>query len=192
MQKRQWLEICALVAGGGVLGAGAIIASTVVNHFTSTEAFCTSCHSMATLAADPHYQQSAHRTNAAGALATCADCHIRSDNWFIETYTHAVDGITDVVAEYRGNFKDPSIWGARRTELAHRVRDAMRHEDSATCRACHDAAVIRPASEAGRAAHTLLQQGRMTCIDCHFNLVHAPVAPSTSFIRGSGIGREGK
>jgi hypothetical protein len=28
----------------------------------------------------------------------------------------------------------------------------------------------------------------MTCIDCHFNLIHAPVPPSMSFIRGSGIG----
>jgi nitrate/TMAO reductase-like tetraheme cytochrome c subunit len=145
MQRRRWLAICALVAAGALLGAGAIIASTVVNHLTSTEAFCTSCHSMAALAADPHYRQSAHRTNAAGASATCADCHIRTDNWFVETYTHAVDGIRDVVAEYRGNFRDPSIRDARRTELAHRVRDEMRREDSATCRKCHDSAVIRPA-----------------------------------------------
>ena len=26
----------------------------------------------------------------------------------------------------------------------------------------------------------------MTCIDCHFNLVHAPVPPTIDFIRGSG------
>ncbi len=186
---RRWLAIVALLVIGAIIGAGVIIASTEVNRFASTDAFCTSCHSMATIAADSHYRQSVHRTNAAGVLATCGDCHIPTNNWFVETYTHAVEGIRDGIAEYMSNVSDPAVWAARLPVLAERVRDEMRRENGITCRKCHDAAVIRPASKAGRAAHALLAQVRMTCIDCHSNLVHAPISASASFLYGSGRGR---
>lgn len=186
---RRWLAICGLVVVGAVVGAGVIVASTFANQYTSTEAFCTSCHSMAGLAADPHYQQSAHRMNAAGVLANCADCHVPATSWFAETYAHALDGIRDGIAEYTSNADDPAVWAARVPQLAERVREEMRNNDSLTCRKCHDATVIRPASEAGRAAHAMLAEPRVTCIDCHFNLVHAPVPASASFLHGSGLGR---
>ncbi len=178
MSKRRWIAIFALVAVGALTGAAAIIASTQINRLTSTDAFCTSCHTMATLAEDPQYQRSTHRMNAAGALASCSDCHIPANNWFVETYTHAVYGIKDVVAEMTGNFGDPAVWNARRVELANNTRDAMRRNDGVTCRKCHDAAAIRPVSAAGRAAHAELAKGRMTCIDCHTDLVHARPAPT--------------
>jgi cytochrome c-type protein NapC len=192
MQIRRWISILGLLAVGGILGAAAILASVQANEWTSTDSFCTSCHTMASLAADPHFQQSAHLANAAGVRPSCGDCHIPAPNWFVETYTHAVKGVKDVIAERTHDFSDPAVWEARRVELARFVRDEMRGQDSATCRSCHAAAAIHPASERGRAAHALLQQRRVTCIDCHFNLVHAPVPPSASFIRGSGLGVERK
>jgi len=186
---RRWLPILGLVVIGGIPGAAAIVASTFVNRATSTEAFCTSCHSMAGIGADPHYQQSAHRANAAGVQATCADCHVPAGNWFVETYAHATSGIKDGFAELSGGARDPAAWTARLPVLADRVREAMRRDDSATCRKCHDASLIRPASEAARAAHAMLTQRQVTCIDCHFNIVHAPIPPSASFLHGSGLGR---
>ena len=173
---RRWLAIFAFLVVGAVLGAGAIIASTVVNQLTSTEAFCTSCHSMTNVAADPHYLQSAHRNNATGVLASCADCHVRSDNWFVETYSHVVDGIRDEIAEHTGNFNDPAAWAARLPALSQQVRDEMRREGSVTCRKCHDSAQIRPASPAGQSAHAMLAKGNITCITCHANIAHAPLA----------------
>jgi nitrate/TMAO reductase-like tetraheme cytochrome c subunit len=107
--KRPWLAGFAILIAGGAIGAGFVIASTFVNTYTSTEAFCTSCHSMATVAADPHYMQSAHRTDAAGVLASCAGCHVPATNWFTETYSHAVDGIRDAIAEYTNNYSDPAV-----------------------------------------------------------------------------------
>ncbi len=189
MKRKRWLVAASLIVAGGVAGAGAIIASTAVNRATSTEAFCTSCHSMAGVAADPHYQQSAHRANAAGVLASCSDCHVPSNNWFVETYSHVVDGVRDGIAEYTGNVSDPAVWSARLPRLAERVREEMRRDDGATCRKCHDPAAILPASEAGRAAHAMLAQTHVTCIDCHLNLVHAPIAASASFLHGSGLGQ---
>ena len=185
----RWGLAIILLLIGAAIGGGGILASTFVNRYTSTEAFCTSCHSMAAVAADPHYQQSAHRTNAVGVLANCADCHVPSDNWFVETYSHVIDGIRDGVAEYTTNVSDPTVWAARLPELAERVRDQMRRDDSSTCRKCHSAVAVHPESEPGRAAHAMLAEGRVTCIDCHFNLVHAPIPASASFLHGSGLGR---
>ncbi|MBO0755674.1 MAG: NapC/NirT family cytochrome c [Bradyrhizobiaceae bacterium] len=192
MLGSKWLTAVALLGVGAAVGAAAIVLSTEVNRRTSTDTFCTSCHSMATLASDSHFTQSVHQRNAAGVRVGCGDCHIPAGNWFSETYTHVSMGMKDVIAEYTHNFNDPATWEKRRTELAAEVRDDMRSNDGATCRKCHDATAIRPTNAAGRAAHAMVQQGRVTCIDCHFNLAHAPVAPSASFIQGSGLGAPSK
>lgn len=184
----RWLFGIALLAIGTVIGAGANIASVEVNSLTSTDAFCTSCHSMARIAADPHFRQSAHHSNAAGVRASCGDCHIPRTNWFTETYAHVASGVKDTIAEYANDFGNAAKWEARRVELAHEVRDKMRRQDSVTCRSCHDAAAIRPTSERGGAAHALQRERNLTCINCHFNLVHAPVPPRLEFLRGSNLG----
>jgi nitrate/TMAO reductase-like tetraheme cytochrome c subunit len=177
-----------LLIVGAVVGAGGILASFEVNKATSTDAFCTSCHSMQFVGNDPHFLTSAHRANAEAVRPSCGDCHIPRTNWFVETWTHVTSGARDVFAEYTHNYDDPKVWARHRIALAHEVRLTMRAQDSVTCRSCHDADKVEPTSERGRAAHALMREGRMTCIDCHFNLVHAPVPPTIEFIRGSGIG----
>jgi nitrate/TMAO reductase-like tetraheme cytochrome c subunit len=177
MAGNRSLLILAFFAAGAVVGAGAIIVSVEANRITSTDSFCTTCHSMATYAAESGFKQSAHRSNAAGVLASCGDCHIPRTNWWIETYTHVVRGLKDVISENTHNFSDPKVWDAYRIELADVARKEMRSQDSVTCRSCHDPQVIRPASESGQAAHAQIREARMTCIDCHFNLVHAPAPP---------------
>jgi nitrate/TMAO reductase-like tetraheme cytochrome c subunit len=189
MERKRWLAAVLLIVAGGVVGAGAIVTTTIVNRATSTEAFCTSCHSMAGLAADPHYRQSAHRANAAGVPASCADCHVPSNNWFVETYSHLVDGVRDGIAEYTGSVSDPAVWSARLPVLAERVREEMRKDGGVTCRKCHDPAAIRPPSEAGRAAHAMLGQTRMACISCHSNLVHAQPAAGATTSQASDVGQ---
>jgi len=183
----RWRTIILVFVIGGLAGAGALIASLEINRVTSTDAFCSSCHSMTFVANDPFFLKSAHRSNAAGVHPSCGDCHIRKTNWFVETWEHISSGTRDVIAEQSHDFSDPKVWEARRLALADEVRETMRAQDSVTCRSCHDAATIMPTSERGKAAHALMREGRMTCIDCHFNLVHAPLPPSIEFIRGSGI-----
>jgi len=192
MPRRRWVSIIGLLAVGGVLGAGALIASLEVNRATSTDAFCTSCHSMAHLAADPYFLNSAHRSNRHGVLPSCGECHIPKTNWFVETYAHVTSSVRDIIAEKTHNFDDPAVWEKRRVELAHKVREEIRRNDSVTCRSCHSPASIHPTSVPGKAAHALLAEGGMTCIDCHINLVHAPVPASAEFLRGSGLGTRKK
>lgn len=50
MPSSRWLFLCSLFVAGGLIGAGAIVVSTEINRRTSTDAFCTSCHSMAVMA----------------------------------------------------------------------------------------------------------------------------------------------
>jgi nitrate/TMAO reductase-like tetraheme cytochrome c subunit len=192
MLHNRWLLIFAILVIGAFVGAGGILVSLEVNRATSTDAFCTSCHSMTGLGSDPHFLASAHHSNSAGVNPTCGDCHIPKTNWFVETYAHVKSGARDVYAEYTHNYSDPKIWEPRRVALAHEVRETMRAQDSVTCRSCHDANKVQPKSPRGQAAHALLREGRMTCIDCHFNLVHAPVPPSMEFIRGSAIDAKAK
>jgi nitrate/TMAO reductase-like tetraheme cytochrome c subunit len=162
---------------GLIIGSGAIIGLQQVNKMTSTDAFCSNCHSMAHVAADPAYQRSVHRAGPSGVRASCGDCHIPRDNLLRETYTHVTQSIKDITMEARFNFSDPAVWAARRAGLTQEVRARMRDEDSVTCRSCHDGAAIQPRTEQGRAAHAVMREPGMTCIDCHVDLVHQPVAP---------------
>lgn len=184
---KHWVRLFAVLVVGAVLGAGGILVSLEVNRATSTNAFCTSCHTMAQMATDPLYLRSPHQANSAGVHPTCADCHIPRTNWFAETFAHAQSGLTDTIAEYTHNFSDPRAWEARRVELAPSVRAKMHAQDSATCRSCHDAAAIQPKSEGERASHALLRQGTATCVDCHSNF-HGPLLPGGAAPAGSSSG----
>lgn len=177
MRINRWL-FAALLVVAIVVGAGGVIGSIGVNRYTSTDAFCVSCHTMAMLADDPYFQHSTHRANNQGVRTNCGDCHIPTTNWFVETYAHVSSGTRDVFAEFTHDFSDPKIWTARRIELAKEVRADMHGQDSVTCRSCHDANAIYPASEDGQKAHGLLRQGGVTCIDCHTNLVHRKAEPT--------------
>lgn len=177
MRINRWLLVALLIVAAG-FGAGGIIASVAVNRYTSADAFCTSCHTMASEAANSYFQHSAHRSNNEGVQAGCGDCHIPRTNWFVETRAHVTSGARDAYVELTHNFSDPGVWQARRIELAQEVHAAIRAEDSITCRSCHDASAIHPTSEDGQKAHALLRQGGVTCIDCHTNLVHRPAQPA--------------
>jgi nitrate/TMAO reductase-like tetraheme cytochrome c subunit len=180
MAVQRWRTVVVLLLAGAVVGAGAIIASTEINRKTGSEAFCTSCHTMAVVAADPHFQQSAHEGNALGVHVTCSDCHSPPGNWFVETYSHASQGIRDVIAEKTHDYSDPAAWQKRRAELAPIVQESMRRDRGLNCRTCHDPSAIKPTSDAGKAAHAKLQDGSATCLDCHMNIVHASTALKAS------------
>ena len=178
MRVNRRLLFAALISA--VVGAGAIIVSIFFFNDTATTEIYTSCHSMAFMSANPHFQKSTHWAGSKGVRPSCGDCHIPTTNWFIETYTHVSSGIRDVIAELTHNYSDPKVWEARRRELAPEVVVKMRAQDSVTCRSCHDASAIKPASENGRVSHALLRQGGVTCIDCHTNIVHGPASGDTA------------
>ena len=181
MFKCHWVLLAVIAVATGILGAGAIVASTEINRLTATDRFCTSCHSMAGLAADPHFKNSAHRSNPAGVVASCSDCHIPASNWFVETYTHAAMGLKDLIAEQTGDFSE-AAWKARRAALAHRVHEDMRKQDGVTCRSCHHIEAMKAGKDATRVAHALMREKQMTCVDCHFSVAHASAPPPMNVV----------
>jgi len=176
---------------GGIIAIAAVLANEQLDHYTSTEAFCaTSCHSMqAHIATDPVYLESVHRTNGSGVLATCADCHIPK-GIVASTWAHAKSGVRDIVSETLNDFSKPGVWEAKRPQLAYRVRDWLLETDSATCRSCHDEEAIRPERKRGQKQHADAREEGITCIACHYNLVHAEVEPRDSFLARAEEGRK--
>jgi nitrate/TMAO reductase-like tetraheme cytochrome c subunit len=85
----------------------------------------------------------------------------------------------DVFMELTHNFKDQKTWEAHRVKLTPEVQAKLRAQGSVTCRSCHDANAVRPASEDGRTSHAMLKEGGVTCVDCHTNLVHPPAAKTS-------------
>lgn len=174
-----------LLAGlvGAIIAVGAVLANEQIDRYTSTDAFCgTSCHSMqAHVASDPVYVESAHRTAANGVLAGCADCHI-PHGIVPATWAHVKGGVKDIISESLNDFTNKEVWERGRAERAHEVRNWLLETDSATCRACHEEAAIQPERKRGQRQHADARERGLTCIGCHYNLVHAEVEPRPDFL----------
>ena len=71
------------------------------------------------------------------------------------------------------SLRDIPQWEELRVKLAGRVRQQMLDENSAKCKECH-----KTDSEwfNGIERHKImLKEGKKTCIECHYNLVHEDV-----------------
>ena len=187
MSKRgfKWLPefitrhvLIALVVGG-LGGVGFMVFLMEFDHYTSTEQFCTTCHSM-TLVAEP-YRQSAHYLPTSGVRASCGDCHV-SPGIFAATWDHFIGG-KDVIRQLFGeDYDDPVINALHLPEAAFSAREWFRDRDSATCKRCHvqDAIIGKRADT--QAIHQEDAAGK-TCVDCHINIVHEPVPEQATFKR---------
>lgn len=171
--------IALLIAG--LAGMGFILFLIEFDHLTSTEAFCTSCHSME-LAAVP-YRESVHYKPPSGVKADCGHCHV-SEGVFAATWDHFL-GTKDLIAQIFGpDYDDPVINVLHLPDAAFSARHWFRNNDSATCRRCHDQDSI-----SGHRPDTLeihqkeARDKGKTCIDCHINLVHREVPGEQTFKR---------
>lgn len=171
-----------ITATAGIfLGVLLALAAEKLDQVTTTDSFCTSCHTMQLVAEQGVYQRSTHRTTTTGIQAGCADCHVPR-GLLPATWAHIRDGTRDLYVELTTDFT-PQSWESRRTELAYGVRDRMLADDSRNCRSCHKTAAIKPKRERGQRQHELAERSQVSCIGCHFDLVHKPVKPRESFLR---------
>ena len=173
---------------GILIGVLSVLAAEEVDELTSTAEFCgTSCHSMeAYVANDQTYVESAHQTAYSGVHATCSSCHI-SSGLVAATWDHVSAGVVDIISELTHDFEKPGEWEKLRPQLAHSVRDKFLRTDSANCRKCHDESKIQPGFTRGKEEHALAKEESITCIACHFNLVHKSVKPTEDFLKRAGV-----
>lgn len=170
---------------GGIAGVIVALSAEKVDHLTSTDEFCTSCHAMQAYIADSEtYKTSVHQTTTSGVRPGCADCHIPK-GLIAATYTHVVNGTSDILGEMRFDYENPETWHAEKNRLAYATRDWFRDNNSVTCRECHEERSIKPERKRGQRQHAEALETGMTCIDCHYNLVHDEIEPRESFLQNT-------
>jgi cytochrome c-type protein NapC len=165
------LSLLAVLAGGFVFTFG----GSAVLQYTNTTAFCASCHSMDTVAAE--YRQSAHVSNA-----SCADCHVpQSLGPMLKAKLFAAK---DVYHEVVGTIDTVDKFEARRWKLANVVWDKMTAADSWECRACHTFTAMDYENQARRVArrHRRAEQEGETCIACHKGVARTEPLPPTATV----------
>lgn len=137
--------------------------------YTTTNDFCTSCHSMSF--AFEEYKKSRHYKSRSGVMVGCSDCHVGKGFRKVFVFNQL---IPDLWAEVKNSIKDKADWDKRRGSLAKKVRKTLECRGF-LCQGCHDPVLMKPVNERNRIAHTRIKIEGMTCIECHKNLVHAEV-----------------
>ena len=170
----------ALIAGG-LAGIGFVLFLIEFDHLTSSEEFCTGCHSMEIAAVS--YRSSVHYRPSSGVRAECGDCHV-SPGVFSATWDHLL-GSKDLFAQLFGpDYDDPVINALHLPDAAFATRQWFKKNDSATCRRCHMQEAIIGQRPDTLEIHQQDAKGK-TCIDCHYNLVHRQVPSEKTFKRAA-------
>lgn len=191
MKIISFLRKTAVVAfiAGGIAGIVIALGAEEMDRATSTDEFCTSCHTTQTyIAQSEAYLTSTHQTTTSGVRPGCADCHIPK-GLIPATYTHIVNGVSDLWGQATHDYTDVRVWNAQKARLAYAARDWFRENDSGTCRTCHEQSSIKPQRKRGQRQHKEALETGMTCIDCHYNLVHEEIEPRDSFLDSAGSGK---
>jgi len=158
--------VVALIAVGF---AGSLGTSMVLDATNTTE-FCTSCHSMQWNTEE--WMESTHYTNVSGVRADCADCHVPR-NLGPKLFAKLM-AARDVWGEISGRIDSKEKFEAHRWDLASRVWDRMKANDSRECRTCHtyDAMDLEEQDRSARKKHHSAPMRGKSCIDCHKGVAH--------------------
>jgi nitrate/TMAO reductase-like tetraheme cytochrome c subunit len=164
---------------GGVGGVALMTFLIELDHFTSSNEFCTGCHSMTF--ADQSYQKSVHFNSSSGVRASCGDCHV-SQGVFAATWDHVI-GTKDLLKQLFGpDYNDPLVNVLHLPEAAFHARRWFKERDSATCKRCHALEAIQGKRANTAAIHLEETEGK-SCVECHYNLVHRKVPDQKTFKR---------
>jgi len=135
--------------------------------------FCTSCHEMTWV--NEEYKTSVHYNNPSGVRAICSDCHVPKP-WGDKMVRKIQATFIEVPRKISGKINTQEKFEAHRLELAERVWDTMKANDSQECRNCHsqESMDLTRQDKSARKKHTMerrLEKGE-TCIDCHKGIAH--------------------
>jgi len=164
-------KIAGIVSIGvlGVFACGVVIGAIPPLGMKATDStdFCISCHTMTHLweatKSSKHYQ------NERGVQVGCPDCHVPHP---VGDYLRVkMAALHDVYSEIVNPARTKEDYEKRRPRLVQKVRDAYLANDSAECRNCHAFESFTRTIK----AHNRAKNTGITCIKCHYNLVHGEV-----------------
>ncbi len=125
-------------------------------------------------------QESKHWNTPTGVRATCADCHVGGRlTWAM--VDHFL-GTGELFVWMTNDFSKPGSFEKFRPAAANRERFKIFENDSETCRSCHVMEAIKPKRVRGQNQHKEAVEKGITCIICHYNLVHKAVEPSEEWL----------
>lgn len=180
-KKTSWKErgVQVAAATGVLVGVLFVFGMIEFDHLTSSEEFCTTCHSME-LVAEP-YRKSRHYNSESGVRASCGDCHV-SRNLVMATWDHAMGG-SDLFKQFFGpDYDDPVINLLHLPDAAFAARKWFKERGSDTCLRCHQVDAIQGDRPAIVQIHQS-ERGDKSCVECHYNLVHRYVPEQRVFKR---------
>lgn len=165
--KKKFFIILILVFAAGMIAAGLF---NVGLSATNTTEFCTDCHSMKINLEE--YKETPHYKNTSGVRASCADCHVPKQ--FVPKMIAKVMAYKDVLHEILGTIDTKEKYESHRWEMANRVWDKMKANDSRECRSCHDydQMDLSEQDRSARKRHARAVDEGKTCIDCHKGIAH--------------------
>ena len=164
-------EMKKVFSGKVLFITGLLLASVVIFlgnkavRWTSTDAFCASCH------IHPHstttWMRSTHFDNKRGIHVHCVECHLppHGEGYLVEK---AKTGMRDL---YGKLFKDPE---SLNWEAKSQIEYSKRHAYESSCIDCHENNYPLGLSEEGREAHLYYeeQEEDLHCINCHITVGH--------------------
>jgi cytochrome c-type protein NapC len=155
---------------GALLGIGGWAGIDVAMDRTSTTEFCLSCHEMKIM--QEEFAKSIHFNNRSGVRLDCGDGHIQKGG--LAKLISKVQALDDVYAHFIGTVDTPEKFEARREDMAHTVRTAMKEDNSQACRNCHafNAMDFSKQADRPRRKHNEALETGQTCIDCHKGIAH--------------------
>lgn len=170
--------IAVLVGIGVGVVVGAPAADGVDRYFSSNKFCAQTCHVMeATVAVE--LAESAHGTTFSGVVPQCKDCHVSED--LIGAYIDHIKGTRELYANLILGIDTVEEFEEVRFDAANRVRMHLVNNDSENCRSCHVMEKIKPERVRGQRQHAEAQEKNITCIVCHYDLVHKETALSEEF-----------
>ena len=156
---------------GGMVGIALVAVFLGELHYSASEKFCISCHEMQANVY-MEYQDTAHYMNKSGVRATCSDCHLSHN--LLEKVGRKVKAVNEVIQHFSGTIDTREKFLDHRLELAQRVWEEMKANDSRECRSCHLTDNMDYTKQSSRAMtqHLLAEVEHKTCIDCHKGVAH--------------------
>jgi cytochrome c-type protein NapC len=137
---------------------------------TSSTGFCLSCHEMRIM--QEELSRTVHFRNRSGVLVQCGDCHVPKGK--LDKLVAKVRALDDVYGHLTGIIDTPEKFEARREEMAHAARAAMKADRSQACGNCHafEAMDFSKQAERPKRKHDEAMSNGQTCIDCHKGVAH--------------------
>jgi nitrate/TMAO reductase-like tetraheme cytochrome c subunit len=134
---------------------------------------CAECHAYPF----EEYRESPHYDNDSGVRPGCLGCHqshsVRQVLAWKFFYVNQGSLGESPFHAISNSIRDAVAWEELRVQLAARVREKMVEEDSVKCKVCH-----KPEGQwyqKFERHQATLEAGSKTCVECHYNMVHAEV-----------------